>query len=215
MTDSPVTQSETMTETMLLNRIGQVTRILHDSLTGLGLENILEKIARDIPDVRDRLSYVAHMTEHAAERVLNATDAAIPLQAELAADTSLLESRWQSVLANNSLRSEYNQAVNETLQFLAKTGTYTTESKAILMDIMMAQDFQDLTGQVIKKVTNLAHDMEKQLIQVLLDFPPSTPAKEVIASCVVSNDTQNKLKIIEELPTDQEQVDDLLESLGF
>jgi chemotaxis protein CheZ len=215
MNNKLTTQPETMTETALLNRIGQVTRVLHDSLTGLGLEKILEQIASDIPDARDRLGYVARMTEQAAERVLNATDAAIPLQTELAADTAILESRWKEVLANPSLKSEYNRTADETLQYLAKTVAHTTESKALLMDIMMAQDFQDLTGQVIKKVTNLANDMEKQLIQVLLDFSPSAPTKEAIVSSITENDEKNTQEGTDATPANQEQVDDLLESIGF
>lgn len=207
--------TESMTETLILNRIGQVTRILHDSLTGIGLDKILEQVARDIPDARDRLSYVARMTEQAAERVLNATDAAIPLQTELALDTSLLESRWQRVLAKPSLRSEYNHVANETLQFLAKTSTHTAESKAILMDIMMAQDFQDLTGQVIQRVTNLANEMEKQLLQVLLDFSPSAPAKDAVVEIITDDGKKNTTVSPDEPTANQEQVDNLLESLGF
>jgi len=221
MTNDLTTESVTMTETMLLNRIGQVTRVLHDSLTGLGLDKILEQIACDIPDARDRLSYVARMTEQAAERVLNATDAAIPLQAELAKDTSVLESRWKAILANRSLKSEYNRAADETLQFLAKTGTHTSESKAILMDIMMAQDFQDLTGQVIQKVTKLAQEMEKQLLQVLIDFTPGAATKVPVASVALGVSVapviqpQDSQESVEEPAADQEQVDDLLASLGF
>ncbi len=67
----------------LLSRVGHMTRLLHDSLRGLGLDKLLERAAEDIPDARDRLDYVARMSEQAAQRVLNATDIAIPLQEEL------------------------------------------------------------------------------------------------------------------------------------
>jgi len=135
----------------ILNRVGHVTRTLHDSLSGLGLDKILEQVAQDIPDARDRLAYVARMTEQAAERVLNATDVAIPLQEELAAGATALQQRWQDVMREPSLKSEYNLAANDTLAYLTMAGKNTAETKALLMDIMMAQDFQDLTGQVIKK----------------------------------------------------------------
>jgi len=205
----------------MLNRIGHVTRVLHDSLSGLGLDKILEQVAQDIPDARDRLSYVARMTEQAAERVLNATDAAIPLQDELASGATALQQRWKEVLAEPSLKSEYNLAADETLEFLAMTGKHTTETKALLMDIMMAQDFQDLTGQVIKKITGLAQDLEKQLVQVLVDFSPTKPKKETDAAKVESNDAallMNGPQIdpdAADVVASQEQVDDLLDSLGF
>jgi chemotaxis protein CheZ len=198
----------------MLNRIGHVTRTLHDSLSGLGLDKILEQVAQDIPDARDRLSYVARMTEQAAERVLNATDEAIPLQTKLAADAVVLEERWKEALANAALKSEYDEIAEETLTFLTMTNKHTADTKALLMDIMMAQDFQDLTGQVIKKITSLAQDLEKQLVQVLIDFSPSTPKKEVEANAVLLNGPQIDPSAVDVVAS-QEQVDDLLDSLGF
>src|SRR5450830_408499 len=50
----------------VLSRIGHMTRALHDSLRGLGLDKLIEKAASDIPDARDRLDYVARMSEQAA-----------------------------------------------------------------------------------------------------------------------------------------------------
>lgn len=197
----------------MLNRIGHVTRALHDSLWGLGLDKILEQVAQDIPDARDRLNYVARMTEQAAERVLNATDAATPLQTELATNASVLENRWKELLTNASLKSEYNQLANETLTFLALTQKKTTETKVLLMDIMMAQDFQDLTGQVIKKITALAQDLEKQLVQVLIDFSPTMAKKE--ANITLMNGPQIDPENTIDAVASQEQVDDLLDSLGF
>jgi len=199
----------------MLNRIGHVTRALHDSLRGLGLDKILEQVAQDIPDARDRLNYVARMTEQAAERVLNATDVAAPLQTELAANAADLENRWKEVLANASLKSEYNQLANETLTFLSLTEKNTAETKALLMDIMMAQDFQDLTGQVIKKITSLAQDLEKQLVQVLIDFSPAVNKKESDSTATLLNGPQIDPENTVDVVASQEQVDDLLDSLGF
>lgn len=197
----------------MLNRIGHVTRSLHDNLRGLGFDEILDKVASEIPDARDRLNYVARMTEQAAERVLNATDAATPLQTELATGASALDKRWKEVLAKPALKSEYNQVADETLIFLALTEKNTAETKELLMEIMMAQDFQDLTGQVIKKITSLAQDLEKQLVQVLVDFSPAVTKKE--ADTGLMNGPQVNLEKAVDVVATQEQVDDLLDSLGF
>jgi chemotaxis protein CheZ len=198
----------------MLNRIGHVTRLLHDSLRGLGLDKILEQVAQDIPDARDRLAYVARMTEQAAERVLNATDAATPMQTELANEASKLEMQWKEILEIPSLKTEYNLIADQTLRFLALTSKNTTETKALLMDIMMAQDFQDLTGQVIKKITGLAQDLEKQLVQVLIDFSPTATKKEVETNTMLMNGPQIDPSAVDVVAS-QEQVDDLLDSLGF
>jgi chemotaxis protein CheZ len=198
----------------MLNRIGHVTRLLHDSLRGLGLDKILEQVAQDIPDARDRLAYVARMTEQAAERVLNATDAATPLQTELSTEAAKLEIQWKETLEIPSLKTEYNLIAEETLSFLALTSKNTAETKALLMDIMMAQDFQDLTGQVIKKITGLAQDLEKQLVQVLIDFSPTTTKKDVDTNTMLMNGPQIDPTAVDVVAS-QEQVDDLLDSLGF
>lgn len=205
----------------ILNRVGHVTRTLHDSLSGLGLDKILEQVAQDIPDARDRLAYVARMTEQAAERVLNATDVAIPLQEELAAGATALQQRWQDVMREPSLKSEYNLAANETLTYLTMAGKNTAETKALLMDIMMAQDFQDLTGQVIKKITGLAQELEQQLVQLLIDFSPAIPKKDTEATKADAADNSSLLNGPQidpdavDVVASQEQVDDLLDSLGF
>jgi chemotaxis protein CheZ len=196
----------------MLNRIGHVTRVLHDSLSGLGLDKIMEQVANDIPDARERLNYVARMTEQAAERVLNATDAATPLQTDLALQAVTLQQRWNDVLAKPLLKSDYDKTAQETLTFLALTEKNTAETKALLMDIMMAQDFQDLTGQVIKKITGLAQELEKQLVQVLIDFSPTMAKTETNATLLNGPQIDpNAADVV----ASQEQVDDLLDSLGF
>lgn len=196
----------------MLHRIGMMTRMFHDSLRALGVDKMIEHVAHEIPDARDRLNYVAKMTEQAAERVLNATDIATPLQDELGTQATALQAKWQAILAHPSLRRDYNEAAEETLQFLTKTNQNTEATKAQLMEIMMAQDFQDLTGQVIKKITVLAVELEKQLVQVLVDFSPA-PKKE--KDMGLMNGPQINPETAVDVVASQEQVDDLLDSLGF
>ncbi|MCB5187961.1 protein phosphatase CheZ [Methylobacillus caricis] len=197
----------------MLKRIGLMTRSLHESLRGLGFDKLLEQAAHGIPDARDRLNYVARMTEQAAERVLNATDIATPLQAELNQQATDLESRWKALLSVPSLKKEYDQVADETLAFLSKTVVHTDVTKEQLLDIMMAQDFQDLTGQVIKKITELAQEIEKQLLQVLIDFSPGHAKKEDDGGLL--NGPQINPETAVDVVASQEQVDDLLDSLGF
>lgn len=201
----------------LLTRVGQMTRSLHDSLRGLGLDKLLEKAAGDIPDARDRLTYVAEMSERAAERVLNATEVAIPLQEKMDADAKNLSVEIEQLfdqLPNGSASSEQYQAIlKKNLAFLKMASSHSMESKAQLMEIMMAQDFQDLTGQVVKKITELSQNIEHQLVQLLVDYSPEQIKRPAHDSLL--NGPQIKLNGHVEIMSDQEQVDDLLESLGF
>jgi chemotaxis protein CheZ len=195
-----------------LSRIGHMTRALHESLRGLGLDKLIEKAASDIPDARDRLDYVARLSEDAAQKVLNATDAAGPLQDRIASDARQLSASWQGLLEGSSGTEPWHALAQRTVAALGEAGTGSSATKAHLMDIMMAQDFQDLTGQVIKKVTSIAQNLEHQLVQMLIDFAPEQMKKEL------DHGLLNGPQIDpcgEGVVADQEQVDDLLDSLGF
>ncbi|MES2071550.1 MAG: protein phosphatase CheZ [Pseudomonadota bacterium] len=197
----------------LLMRVGHMTRLLHDSLRGLGLDKLLERAADDIPDARDRLEYVARMSEQAAQRVLNATDVAIPLQESIDAGAKKISADLQALLGQASSVEQYQQLANQTLDYLKSVSGNSAETKSHLMDIMMAQDFQDLTGQVIKRVTELAQNLEQQLVQLLIDYSPGEIKRE--AGDGLMNGPQINPVGNAEVVADQSQVDDLLDSLGF
>jgi chemotaxis protein CheZ len=206
-------EGEVCEQDEMLARVGQITRTLHDSLRELGLDKVLEKATQDIPDVRDRLDYVARMTEQAAQRVLNATDAAIPMQERIDAGADEILNGWQAALKAPFSEANYRDMATLTMQCLADMRKDTSATKQQLLDIMMAQDFQDLTGQVIRKVTELAHDLEQQLVQFLIDYAPPEVRRE--AGSGLLNGPQINPANISDVVADQSQVDDLLDSLGF
>lgn len=198
----------------VLSRIGHMTRALHDSLRGLGLDKLIEKAASDIPDARDRLDYVARLSEQSAKRVLDATDAAGPLQDGIENRSSALRGEWQALLDKGGAGDTNWRALAErTMAALAESEAAAVATRGQLMDIMMAQDFQDLTGQVIGKITSIAQDLEKQLVQVLIDFAPSEIKRELDTGLL--NGPQIKPEGNTEIVANQGQVDDLLDSLGF
>lgn len=199
----------------MLHRIGQLTRGLHESLRELGLDEILERASHEIPDARDRLNYVVTMTEQAADRVLNATDVANPLQDKITSQATALEAKWKEVMKTPSLKSEYNETAEETIQFLQETIEHSNATKAELMNIMMAQDFQDLTGQVIKKITEIAQTIEQELVRTLVDFAPNKPVAAAKEDDSLLNGPQIDPDKSVNIMSDQSQVDDLLDSLGF
>jgi chemotaxis protein CheZ len=197
----------------VLSRIGHMTRTLHDSLRGLGLDKLIEKAASDIPDARDRLDYVARLSEQAARRVLDATDAAGPLQDAIDNRASELALGWQELLDGKASEAEWRALAAKTVANLEQTRSAANATKAHLMDIMMAQDFQDLTGQVIGKVTSIAQSLEQQLVEVLVDFAPAEIKRERDNGLL--NGPQIKPQGNTEVVANQGQVDDLLDSLGF
>ncbi len=194
-------------------QIGQLTRLLHDTIRQLGYDRMLEETAEKLPDARQRLSYISQMTEQAASRVLNATDIAKPIQDRIEEQSSALSARWAELYAGKLSVEEFKQLAGETRGFLDQS---TRESRVVneqLLEIMMAQDFQDLTGQVIKKIVDMANKMENGLLKVLIDIMPEnkrSQAEDGLLNGPVVNAGGR-----EDVVTSQEQVDDLLDSLGF
>ncbi|MCL2524824.1 MAG: protein phosphatase CheZ [Betaproteobacteria bacterium] len=198
----------------VFNRIGQMARALHDTLGQIGYDKLLEKTMSALPDAKDRLAYVANLTEQAACRVLNATDIANPLVDDIEKRGQALGARWDQVFANQLSTAEFKALASETRAFLnQQLPEKTRATHAQLTEIMMAQDFQDLTGQVIKKIVTLAQELESGLMGVLLETVPDTKRTEEV------NNLLNGPVVNAEGRTDvvvnQAQVDDLLESLGF
>ena len=212
MTEQMLGQPETSHEEVL-SRIGHMTRALHENLRGLGLDKLIEKAASDIPDERDRLDYVARLSEQAAKRVLDATDAAGPVQDAIETRSAELAGSWQSLLDNGASEEAWRALAQRTIAGLDESRIGAAATRSQLMDIMMAQDFQDLTGQVIGRITGIAQNLEKQLVQVLVDFAPSEIKREIDNGLL--NGPQINPEGKSEVVADQGQVDDLLDSLGF
>jgi chemotaxis protein CheZ len=197
----------------VFQRLGQMTRQLHDTLRELGYDRALEEAAKAIPDARQRLAYVAQMTEQAASRVLNATDIARPIQDGLQAEAAALSGRWDRLFGGDLSVDEFKALAGDTRNYLDGVPARTAATNEQLMEIMMAQDFQDLTGQVIKKIVDLAQRMETELLQVLIEAMPKDmkfEAPEGLLNGPVMN-ADGRTDVV----ANQEQVDDLLESLGF
>lgn len=197
----------------VINQVGQMARKLHDTLRELGLHTEIEKAASTIPDARDRLNYVATLTQQAAERVLNATEAAQPVVDKLGSESQRLASQWDMLFEKKLDVQQFKELVIQTHSFLHETPKQTKTTNAYLTEIMMAQDFQDLTGQVIKKIIHITQEMEQQLVLLLLENAPPAVKAEIntglLNGPVINGAGRN------DVVTSQDQVDDLLESLGF
>jgi chemotaxis protein CheZ len=204
----------------VVQRVGQLIRMLRDSMRSLGLDKEVEKAAQAIPDARDRLTYIGSMTEQAAERSLNAIDRAQPIQNGISARAATLAKRWQTEQGDPALNHEIGVFLNE-------LPTMVDDTNRELLEIMMAQDFQDLTGQVIKKMMEVVRSVEFQLLQVVLDNVPQEDAREDYQRRMdelkqVEDTRQQSLMNGPQVRSgeadvmgSQSQVDDLLAELGF
>ena len=155
------------------NKIGLLTRQLHNSLRELGYADRLRGATEELPDAQNRLSYIARLTGEAAEKVLTLVDDAKDRQTDIVAKTKHMR---QSMIADPVAAVAKGHIMN----YLEDMEKATEIVDNQLTDIMMAQDFHDLTGQVIAKVVRLAGDLESQLVELLLQTAPHTNSSSTL-----------------------------------
>ena len=210
--------------------VGRLTRQLHDALRELGYDRDLESAVGSLPDARSRLSYISRLTGEAAEKVLNGVDETKLELAKLSGG---------AIEMADALRRDPVSAVasGKLMCFLGEVGQSASRADAQLTDIMLAQDFHDLTGQVIRKVVALAQSLETQLVQLLIAstphedadraaapaasakaIAPAVPIADIASQSIRTDDLDGPVVSADgrsDVVTDQAQVDNLLESLGF
>jgi chemotaxis protein CheZ len=187
-------------------QIGSITRLLHDTLRQLGVMPKLQLATDGLPDARSRLTYIATKTAQAAEKVLNSVDQAKLDHAAIADATRAMAA---SIVADPVRAVASGQLMN----FVQDVESRTASIDGHLTDIMMAQDFHDLTGQVVAKVVTLANDLEDSLVNLLLQVVPPEQREKVDPNVLhgpVVN-PEGRADVV----SNQGEVDDLLASLGF
>ncbi|MDO9437951.1 protein phosphatase CheZ [Hydrogenophaga sp.] len=193
----------------MFRQLGSITRQLHEALKQLGYTDKLKGTVDQLPDAQSRLSYIARLTGEAAEKVLNHVDEGKAEQARIA-------ERGRQLADTIGRVPGLARAMPELLEWSKDIVDLSEKSDARLTDIMMAQDFHDLTGQVIGRVVQLAGTIEEQLLGLLLQAAPAGQpgqdhaiAEPALAGPVVNPEGRS------DVVSDQKQVDDLLASLGF
>ncbi|MCM3564859.1 MAG: protein phosphatase CheZ [Hydrogenophaga sp.] len=190
----------------MFRKLGGITRQLHDALKELGYADKLQGTVEQLPDAQSRLSYIARLTGEAAEKVLSQVE-------EGKRDQEQITQRGRDLADTIKRVPALAKAMPELMEWSNDVVRLSEQADARLTEIMMAQDFHDLTGQVIKRVVDLAGTIEEQLLALLLESAPSgQPGQDKafeLAGPVVSAEGRT------DVVTDQKQVDDLLASLGF
>ena len=190
----------------VFHQLGLITRQLHDTLQQLGVMPNLQAAADGLPDARSRLSYIAKKTGEAADKVLNSVDQAKLEHGRITEETR----RIAAAIVADPVRAVASGAV---INFVGDVEAATARIDAHLTDIMMAQDFHDLTGQVVAKVVALAADLEDSLVKLLVQAAPPEQVQRAESS-LLNGPVVNPEKR-PDVVQNQGEVDDLLASLGF
>ncbi|MEO5734090.1 MAG: protein phosphatase CheZ [Rubrivivax sp.] len=199
-------QPEPITTTEVYLQIGTITRLLHDTMQQLGVMPALQSATEGLPDARSRLTYIATKTAEAANKVLTSVDQAKADHAEITRATRDMA----AAIVANPVKAVASGAL---MNFVHEVEQRTARIDGHLTDIMMAQDFHDLTGQVVAKVVALANELEVGLVKLLVQVVPPDQREKVDAN--VLNGPVVNPEGRTDVVANQGEVDDLLASLGF
>jgi chemotaxis protein CheZ len=207
-------------EKLIFGQVGELTRELHEAL--LNFQNdtrLIDMAGQEIPEAKDRLNYVIEMTDKAANTTMDAVDHCLPIADKLLSDLDSITPSWTGLMTRNLNVGEFKVLCHSIDDLFNHSKGSATELRDKLTEILMAQDFQDLTGQLIKKVIDLVQDIESKLVvilkvcskeEALAPKKQKPKEKDITAEGPIVN-----AELRSDVMHGQDDVDDLLSSLGF
>ena len=204
----------------LFQEVGRLTRELHEAINNFVLDDQMAELVNvDMPDAKERLQYVIETTEKAANDTLTAIESAMPVSENIKDKSTHFCEEWDRFLQREMDVEDFRMLSKELREFLASLATESHEVHNRLNDIMMAQGFQDLTGQVIKKVIALVKDVESRLVEIIRLSGDAHTSKndDKIRQQKMADESGPAIPGVtqSEVVSGQDDVDDLLSSLGF
>jgi chemotaxis protein CheZ len=209
-------------ETHLYRELGQLTRELHNTLNSVRSETEIHEITKEkVPEAKERLNYVIAMTEQAANRTLNAVEQSLPLSDGIGEQAEALAREWDRLSRREMTPEEFRELHKDMKAFLLAVKDASDNIRDYLNDALMAQDFQDLTGQVIRRVTGLVQEMEEKLVGLIRESAvidhhgAVSPPRKKDGGGVEPAGPAMASASADDVVSGQDDVDDLLSSLGF
>jgi chemotaxis protein CheZ len=202
-------------ETELYQDMGKLTRELHDAISNFGMDDSISKMAeQSIPDARERLNFVISKTDEAANKTLEAVEESIPICNSLNDQALELHASWQQFTNRELSADQFRQLSKDINDFFVSTYGIS-KVKDHLTAVLLAQEYQDLTGQIIKKVINLVSDVEDKLVGLIqITGGPKTKFEKDDDASSLDGPVVPGLEH-KDTVSGQDEVDDLLSSLGF
>ena len=205
----------------LFAEVGKLTRQLHDSLNNFQLdERIAGLVKDDMPDAQARLAYVIEETERAANTTMDAVEASMPIAESLAQRIDTITPEWKKLMSRQIELGEFKALCMDLDKLLTDASSESEKLTSLLTEVLMAQGYQDLTGQVIRRVIELVKEVEDSLVNMLTMFgeTESDSAPEVKKTEVSGVEAEGPILNAgdrDDVVKGQDDVDDLLSSLGF
>ena len=218
--ESQIDEINSFKNNHLFQELGKMTREIHDSIMNFRMDSRISDLAEtDIPDAKDRLEYVITMTEKAANTAMTVIEDGSPVAEKLGAEASVLKAQWQKFRKRELSPEELRSMGHDVEAFFDESELMMSKLLSGFTEILMAQDFQDLTGQIIRQVINLVDEIEGNLVELvkiqgenfIKEEEEEKPKEEtkLDGPQVPGKETSN------DVMKGQDDVDDLLASLGF
>ena len=214
----------------LYNEVGKLTRELHSAIVSFQIDPRMpqaEEVSQ-ITDATERLGYVVKLTENAANRTMDLVEESTPVLNDMAEQASVLSGDWQRFMRREVSATEFRDLARRVDGFLTSSAEGNRKVAGHMNDILLAQDYQDLTGQVIKRVTALVTEVESNLLKLVLmasqvdrfagiehDHQQLRDEKDQEKHPTRGEGPQIHADKREDVVSGQDDVDDLLSSLGF
>jgi chemotaxis protein CheZ len=217
----------------IFQSVGKLTRGLHNAIVNFNVDADLSKQppkidGSDIHDASNRLNYVIELTQKAAEKTMDMVDEAAPIASNLGQEASILRTEWARLKSRDISANEFRELYHRVDSFFEQTAIGSERLNKSLQDIVLEQGFQDLTGQVLKRVMGLINEVEKDLVHLVL---MASQVEEITGLAKPEADVHEIEELIEKrkheaegpqinkarenVVSGQDEVDDLLSSLGF
>ena len=216
----------------IFTSVGKLTRALHSAIVNFHVDVDLESEppevnTSEIRDASDRLHYVIDLTQKAADSTMDKVEAIAPVAAHLGSEASRIREEWSRLKRREMNKSEFQALYGQVEGFLGEMDKGTKELNSSLQEIILEQGYQDLTGQVLKKVIGLISDVEKELVNLMriagqvekvtgfsTEGEPAAP-KAAASRNIKGEGPQIHADKRDDVVSGQDDVDDLLSSLGF
>ena len=218
--ESMIDDLNNLRDNSLFKELGKMTREIHDSIMNFRMDNRIANLAEvDIPDAKDRLEYVITMTENAANTAMAVIEEGSPVAEKLGGQAGELKAQWEKFRRREMSPEELRTMGHDVEMFFDESEQMMSKLLAGFTEILMAQDFQDLTGQIIRQVINLVNEIESNLVQLVKiqgeNLVREEPKAEKAGETKLDGPQVPGKETSSDVMKGQDDVDDLLASLGF
>jgi chemotaxis protein CheZ len=207
---------------LVFDKVGELTRELHDALMSFQNDTrLIDMAGQDIPDAKERLNYVIEMTDKAANKTMDAVDNCLPIADKLITDLDAVKPNWSNLMTRDLALGDFKKLCHQIDGLIEDSSSNALTLRSSLTDILMAQDFQDLTGQMIRRVIELVHEIESKLVDILTvcrsdeETSVSEQTPDAVQKDIKAEGPIMDAEARDDVVNGQDDVDDLLSSLGF